>query len=120
MQTMRPRLPQSSRTQDKFVASLVPEQLQRIGRYTNRKGEVWEYALWRQLYHLFNHSTYHRGQVTNMLRLLEARPAATDFLVFWDEGAAGLLSRYRLRDTGSGLRAWRPLLVQGRLQPGVR
>jgi uncharacterized damage-inducible protein DinB len=72
--------------QEAFVASLAPDQLQRVGRYTNRKGEVWEYALWRQIYHLFNHSTYHRVQVTNMLRLLETQPVATDFLVFWDEG----------------------------------
>jgi uncharacterized damage-inducible protein DinB len=50
------------------------------------KDEVWEYALWRQIYHLFNHSTYHRGQVTRMLRLLDAEPVATDFLAFWDEG----------------------------------
>lgn len=72
--------------QEVFVASLTPEQLQRVVRYTNMRGEVWEYALWRQLHHLFNHSTYHRGQVTNMLRLLGAQPAPTDFLVFWDEG----------------------------------
>ena len=72
--------------QEAFVASLTPGQLLRVGRYTNMKGEVWEYALWRQLHHLFNHSTYHRGQVTNMLRLLGAQPAPTDFLVFWDEG----------------------------------
>jgi len=50
------------------------------------KDEVWEYALWRQIYHLFNPSTYHRGQVTHMLRLLDTEPVATDVLVFWDEG----------------------------------
>ena len=72
--------------QETFVASLTGEQLLRTGRYTNRQGEVWEYALWRQFHHLFNHSTYHRGQVTTMLRLLGAQPAVTDFLVFWDEG----------------------------------
>jgi len=69
-----------------FVASLTEERLQQVGRYTNRKGETWQYVLWRQLQHLFNHSTYHRGQVTNMLRLLHAEPAATDYLVYWDEG----------------------------------
>jgi uncharacterized damage-inducible protein DinB len=72
--------------QEAFVASLVPEQLERVGRYANLKGEVWEYARWRQIYHLFNHSTYHRGQVANMLRILGAQPAPTDFLVFRDEG----------------------------------
>jgi uncharacterized damage-inducible protein DinB len=69
-----------------FVASLTDDRLQRVGRYTNRKGETWEYVLWRQMQHLFNHSTYHRGQVTNMLRMLGARPVATDFLAYWDEG----------------------------------
>ena len=72
--------------QEAFVTSLMEDQLGRVGRYTNRKGETWEYVLWRQLYHLFNHSTYHRGQVTNMLRLLGAQPVATDFLVYWDLG----------------------------------
>lgn len=72
--------------QQAFGESLTPGQLERVLRYTNRKGEVWEYALWRMLHHLCNHSTYHRGQVTNMLRLLGAQPPATDFLVFQDEG----------------------------------
>jgi len=72
--------------QQALVAALTPERLQRVGRYTNRKGETWEYALWRQIHHLFNHSTYHRGQVTNMLRLLGAEPSPTDFLDYWDEG----------------------------------
>lgn len=71
--------------QEAFVASLPAERLLRLGRYTNRRGETWEYVLWRQLQHAFNHSTYHRGQVTNMLRQLGARPATTDFLVYWDE-----------------------------------
>ena len=69
-----------------FVTSLTQDQLQRVGKYTNRKGETWQYVLWRQVQHLFNHSTYHRGQVTNMLRLLGTRPVATDFLAYWDEG----------------------------------
>ena len=72
--------------QEAFVSALTPERLARAGRYTNRKGETLEYALWRQIHHLFNHSAYHRGQVTNMLRLLGARPTPTDFLDFWDEG----------------------------------
>ena len=68
-----------------FVTSLTQDRLQRVGEYTNRKGETWQYVLWRQVHHLFNHSTYHRGQVTNMLRLLGTRPVGTDFLAYWDE-----------------------------------
>ena len=83
---LRARWQDIQASQEAFGDSLTQEQLLRVLRYTNRQGEVWEYALWRMIYHLCNHSTYHRGQVTNMLRLLGARPAATDFLVFWDEG----------------------------------
>ena len=32
--------------------------------------------------HLANHSTYHRGQITLMLRLLDAEPLPTDFHLF--------------------------------------
>ncbi|MGH7537021.1 MAG: DinB family protein, partial [Gemmatimonadales bacterium] len=37
------------------------------------------------LQHVVNHSTYHRGQVTTLLRQLGEPVAATDFLVFIDE-----------------------------------
>src|SRR4051812_38913096 len=86
---LRERWTQIQTTQDAFVRSLARDELQRVVRYTNRFEQTWEYALWRALYHLFNHSTYHRGQVTNMLRLLGAQPAVTDFLDFWDESATG-------------------------------
>jgi uncharacterized damage-inducible protein DinB len=32
-----------------------------------------------------NHSTYHRGQLTTLLRQLQAMPVATDYLVYHDE-----------------------------------
>jgi len=36
------------------------------------------------LQHVVNHSTYHRGQITMMLRQLGAMPVAKDFLVFYE------------------------------------
>jgi uncharacterized damage-inducible protein DinB len=43
--------------------------------------------------HLANHSSYHRGQVALMMRLLDAKPLATDFHLFLlereREGKAG-------------------------------
>ena len=83
---LRSRWSPIQESQEAFGKSLTVAQLQRVLRYTNRKGEQWEYALWRMIHHLCNHSTYHRGQLTNMLRLLGAQPVATDFLVWWDEG----------------------------------
>ena len=68
------------------VQSLTAADLQRVIRYTNRAGEEWEYTLANMIYHLINHSTYHRGQVTNMLRMLNVTPVTTDFLDWWDQG----------------------------------
>jgi uncharacterized damage-inducible protein DinB len=42
-----------------------------------------EAPLWQLVQHCVNHSTYHRGEVANLLRLLGARVAPTDMAV-WD------------------------------------
>ena len=51
-------------------------------RYKNFKGDDFAYPLGLLAMHLTNHSTYHRGQVTTLLRQLGAQPTATDF-VLW-------------------------------------
>jgi uncharacterized damage-inducible protein DinB len=39
---------------------------------------------WQMLQHLVNHGSYHRGQVTTMLRQIGAvGPRATDLIVFY-------------------------------------
>jgi uncharacterized damage-inducible protein DinB len=70
------------------VRSLTEELLAAVIRYVNRRGETWEYELWKQMLHVVNHSSYHRGQVITMLRQLGAPPPTTDFLVFYDEMGA--------------------------------
>jgi uncharacterized damage-inducible protein DinB len=52
-------------------------------RYKNIQGQAFEQPLWSLVQHVANHSTYHRGQVITMLRLLGAKPVATDMVV-WD------------------------------------
>jgi uncharacterized damage-inducible protein DinB len=66
-----------TRTTNKSVLAVVP--------YVNLRGEAWHYPLWQQMVHVVNHSTYHRGQVTTMLRQLSKQIPATDLLVFYDE-----------------------------------
>ncbi|MGH7673924.1 MAG: DinB family protein [Gemmatimonadales bacterium] len=70
--------------QQAFLAGLQDDRLPQRVAYINTKGQRWEYALWQMLVHVVNHSTYHRGQVTTMLRQLGAAPAATDLLNFYD------------------------------------
>lgn len=71
-----------------FLEAVTAERLLSVVQYVSLQGQTWEYPLWRQMYHLVNHSSYHRGQVTTMLRQLGARPVPTDFLVFHDEMAS--------------------------------
>jgi uncharacterized damage-inducible protein DinB len=88
LSSLRSRWSQVQAEQGAFLESLVAGRagrLEEVVRYTNLKGERWEYPLWRQLYHLLNHSSYHRGQVTTMLRMLGVQPRTTDFLNFCDE-----------------------------------
>lgn len=67
-----------------YLASLTEEALVSPLTYTNLKGERWSYPLWRTLFHVINHQTYHRGQVTTLLRQLAAQPAQIDYLVAHD------------------------------------
>ena len=53
--------------------------------YVNIKGEPWTYPLEKPLFHLVNHQTYHRGQVTTLLRQLGAKAVPLDFLVYCDQ-----------------------------------
>jgi len=52
----------------------------------NWKGETWTYLLWLAVFHVLNHQSYHRGQVTMQLRLLGFEPPQVDFLVAHDMG----------------------------------
>lgn len=70
-----------------FVASLSPADLDREIEYRNVRGNRFAYPLRSMLQHLVNHGTYHRGQVTSMLRQLGAEPRPTDFLRFFDARA---------------------------------
>ncbi len=73
-----------------FLDRLSGKALETSVTYENPPGTPWTYPLWQLMQHLVNHSTYHRGQVTTLLRQLGARAAETDLLVFIDEqGEAG-------------------------------
>ena len=68
----------------KYMGGLDAEALDRPLTYVNLKGETWTYPLGQALFHLVNHQTYHRGQITTLLRQLGAESVATDFLVYLD------------------------------------
>jgi uncharacterized damage-inducible protein DinB len=66
-----------------YLDTLVEGDLHRVIAYRNLAGVPGESRLWEMLAHVVNHATYHRGQVTTLLRLLGAAPpAGTDFIAY--------------------------------------
>jgi len=71
-----------------FVRGLTQGDLDRVMEYKTMKFGVYRNPLWQSMLHLVNHGTYHRGQVTTMLRQLNAQPILTDLMHFYRERAA--------------------------------
>ena len=82
--SLRTRWSQLEKEYTEYIAGLMDDSLERVMAYTNTKGEQWEYPLGSMIQHVMNHSTYHRGQVTTMLRQLGAEVTPVDLLVFMD------------------------------------
>lgn len=70
-----------------FVGALTQQELTRTLEYKTLKFGVYKNPLWQSMQHLVNHGTYHRGQVTTLLRQLGAQPILTDLMHFYRERA---------------------------------
>jgi uncharacterized damage-inducible protein DinB len=71
-----------------YIASLTPEDVQRVVHHMTTAGVPQAAPLWQMLQHLANHGTYHRGQITTLLRQLGAKATGTDLITFYRERAA--------------------------------
>lgn len=63
-----------------FLERLGPGDLDRTLGYTASDGVRYESRVLDILTHVFNHSTYHRGQVARIVHQCEGRRAGTDFV----------------------------------------
>ena len=70
-----------------FVRGLTQADLDRVLEYKTLKFGVYSNPLWQSMQHLVNHGTYHRGQVTTLLRQHGAEPILTDLMHFYRERA---------------------------------
>ena len=50
--------------------------------YSNSQGRVFRNSLFDILFQVFNHATYHRGQIAMELRKNELKPVNTDYINF--------------------------------------
>lgn len=72
-----------------LVARLGPEGVSRPLEYQTPDGRRQAQPFWQMLQHLVNHGTYHRGQVTTMLRQMALpAPKPMDLIAFYRERAA--------------------------------
>jgi uncharacterized damage-inducible protein DinB len=66
----------------------------RVIDYTLFSGAAGSSSIWQMLQHVVNHATYHRGQVTTMLRQLGAGSCkSTDLIAFYRENPTVASSR---------------------------
>lgn len=66
------------------LARLGPEAVEHTIEYQDLRGNDQLDVLWQVLQHVVNHGTYHRGQITTMLRQLDASPPkSTDLIAFY-------------------------------------
>jgi len=68
-----------------YLVRLTDEDLIQPIEYVDTRGRKLSMLLWQSLFHLINHSTFHRGQAISKLRQLGKEPPATDFVPFCRE-----------------------------------
>ena len=68
-----------------FAGSQTEESLRVPLSYRNLKGEAVNIPLGIAVLQVTSHSTYHRGQVTTLLRQLGVQPHPTDLVLYWSE-----------------------------------
>jgi uncharacterized damage-inducible protein DinB len=91
-ETVRRRFTEIDRNLVDYAASLNADDIQRVIEFKTLAGTPISQPLWQMLQHVANHSTYHRGQVTTMLRQLGAKAASTDLIYYYRERAAAKTS----------------------------
>jgi uncharacterized damage-inducible protein DinB len=72
---------------NKFVTGVTQDDLNGPHEYRTLNFGQYKNPLWLSMQHLVNHGTYHRGQITTMLRQLDAQPLSTDLIHFYRERA---------------------------------
>ena len=66
-----------------WVNNVSDNMLEHVFEFRNKKGDQIKMPIWQMLFHVFNHGTYHRGQLVNMFRQLGVEKIpGTDFSTF--------------------------------------
>ncbi len=76
-------LAEQDKTWESWIQKASPAALEHVFHYQNTKKELFKQPVFQVLLHLFNHGTYHRGQLVTMLNQLGVTQIPpTDFIVW--------------------------------------
>jgi len=83
MQDLYTALLQQNQLWQDWINNASDAALDHVFQYQNSRREQFKQPVFQMLFHVFNHGTYHRGQLVNMLRQagIEKIPQ-TDFIVW--------------------------------------
>ena len=68
-----------------WAALLTEESICKEISYVDTKGNAYVTPIWQIAFHLVNHGTHHRGQVSGFLRAMGHIPPPLDMLVYYRE-----------------------------------
>jgi uncharacterized damage-inducible protein DinB len=86
--TLRPRWAEVEKNWLEYVSRLNEVELEEEVDYKTISFGPARSPRWQILQHTVNHGSYHRGQVTTMLRQLGAKSAGTDLILYYRERQA--------------------------------
>lgn len=73
-----------------YIASLHAADLDRVVDYRNTRGDAYRSTMYEMLRHAVNHASYHRGQVSDRIRMVGGEPAGTDLIAWYRERTAAV------------------------------
>ena len=83
MQDAANGLIQQSKQWEEWVSSASDLSIDHVFQYYTTKKELFKQPVYQMILHVFNHATYHRGQLVNMLRQSGVEKISqTDFIVW--------------------------------------
>lgn len=75
-----------SRLWEEWVAHASELALEHVFQYQSMNGTQYKQPIWQMLLHVFNHGTYHRGQLINILRQLGVTKLPPTDFILWSRG----------------------------------
>jgi uncharacterized damage-inducible protein DinB len=70
-----------------WASGISMEETEGILEYRNLRGHDVSLPIWQTCMHIVNHASYHRGQITTMLRQAGHAPASVDLTAYYLEQA---------------------------------